>query len=120
VQGREQETELVLECVEVRDGRVGQVGSLEDEALSNVAAATKVIEDNQVANEVAIGGPLKHRSNVDRFCHDCCSLMGIFHGSAFCERVFRGADMAGFRAESRARHPVFKAIAVVAGRFSVP
>src|SRR5205823_1330503 len=60
VERGQQETELLLEIVEIGYWAVGKVRCLKDEPLRDVAAAAKVIEHDQVAHEKTVGSPLKH------------------------------------------------------------
>src|SRR5438876_8976775 len=78
VKGRQQETELILKFVKVRRRAVQEVGSLEDESLRHVAAAPKVVEHDQVADKIAVGSALEHKSG--QFAAGCPTGVG---GSSF-------------------------------------
>src|SRR6266545_1336668 len=60
VEGGQQETELILKCVQIRYRAVQEVGRLEDKSLRHVASAPKVVEHDQVANKVTVGSALEH------------------------------------------------------------
>ena len=51
----EQETEVILEIVEVRHLAVGEVGRFKDKPLRDEATAPELIEDNQIADIVYKG-----------------------------------------------------------------
>jgi hypothetical protein len=83
VEGREQETELVLEIVEVGDRAVRQVGRLEDETLGHVTAAPQMIEDDQIADEESVGCAFEHRSDANGNCHAAVCNRAEFLRDAF-------------------------------------
>ena len=78
VEGRQEKAKLVLEVVQVGDGRVREVGSLEDESLRHVTAAPQMIEDHQITDEETVGGALEHgQSRVwDNGCSGRRSVSG--------------------------------------------
>jgi hypothetical protein len=65
VERREQETELILEVVEIGDRAVGEVGGFKDKPLRRIPAPPEKIKDNQVANKKTVRRAFKHRSDVD-------------------------------------------------------
>jgi hypothetical protein len=65
VQGREQETELILEVVQVGGGTVGEVGRFNDETLCDEAATPEMIEDYHVADKETVGSAFEHKSDAN-------------------------------------------------------
>ena len=55
VKRREQETELILEIVQVGDRAVREVGRFKNESLRHITAAPEMIEHNQIAAEKPLG-----------------------------------------------------------------
>src|SRR5581483_9710314 len=60
VQTGKQQRELILECVEMFGRGGAQVRRFDDETFRDVAAFTQPVEDDEVANEVAVGSGFKH------------------------------------------------------------
>ena len=64
VERRQQETELILEVVQVGDWAVREVRRFKDETLGHETAAPEMIEHNQVAAEKSVGNWFGHRSDA--------------------------------------------------------
>ena len=76
MEGRQQETELVLEVVQVGNQTIRQGGRLEDEALGHVATAPEVVKHNQVVGEKDVWCALEHRSDTNG-CDDDTGLLAF-------------------------------------------
>ena len=52
---RQEETNLVLEVIQIRDGAVGEIRCLKQEAFGHISPSPRVIEDQEVANYKSVG-----------------------------------------------------------------
>ena len=99
VQTGEQQRELILKRVEMFGCGGAQIRRFDDETFRDVTAFAKAVEDDEVAEEVAVGCRFKH--------------------GRWKRRIGARIRREGCRAEAGAFQPELEKVGVVAGRFAL-